>query len=216
MASADETGAPAREQHRPGEREGGARVVGQPARIRGRKELGPLGKRGVVLLDVGLDGLRRPQPVAQRRARMRLPHRQGEPVNDRIGNAAAFGHPVERHGLVEAAHVRRPFDDLALPAEPERCAHADDRQRFEIDARRVVAIDGDLGLAGQAALLQRREIHERKPHRPLDLVDIGAGEKDRRIGGVDPSRPAVKPIRARVGEQAKDRVLRMRLVNQSL
>ena len=111
--------------------------------------------------------------------------------------------------LVEPAHVHDPFDDFARTPDRERRAVANDRQRLEIDARRVVAIDGDFGFASRPPLVERREIHERKPDRPLDLIDVGAGKKHDRVGGVGAPDRGAQPVRARVGEEAEHRLLRV-------
>ena len=106
--------------------------------------------------------------------------------------------------LVETAHVDDPFDGLARAADRQRLARANDRKRFEIDARRIVAVDRDFGLAGPPAPLERREIHERKGDRALDLVDLGPGEEDDSARGVDPLHRLVEAVGPGIGEEADD------------
>ena len=89
------------------------RIVGELARFRGREEAGPFREGGGVLLDIGFDGMGGARGVAQRRARMGPADRERELVDDRVGDAAALGDAVERRALVEAAHMRDPFDHFA-------------------------------------------------------------------------------------------------------
>ena len=94
-------------------------------------------------------------------------------------------------------------------ADAEGRAPAHDRQRIEIDARRILPVDRDFGLAGLAALLERREIHERELDRALDLVDLGAGEEDDRACGVDAPHRLVQAVRPGIGKKAEDLGLRV-------
>ena len=153
--------------------------------------------------------MRRSRAVPQRGARVGAADRQRQPVDDVVGYALPLGDPVERPALVEPAHVGDPFDDFAGAADGEAVVSAHDRQRLEIDARRVVSIDGDFRFAGLAPFVERREIHERKPDRPLDLVDVGSGEEHDRVCGVDARHRPARAVGARVGEEAEHRLLRI-------
>ena len=73
----------------------------------------------------------------------------------------------------------------------------------------ATAVDFDLRLAGRAALIERRQVHERELDRPLDLVGVGTGEKYDRIGGVYADDGLAKPVRPRIGEKAEHRLLRL-------
>ena len=209
VTAADESGRAARQQNRPRDGEGKARILGEAASVRRREHVRPFGECGIVLLDIGFELVRRPHGVAQGGSRVRTADPQRELVDDGVRNALPLGDPVERRRLVEPAHVHDPFDDFARTPDRERRAVANDRQRLEIDARRVVAIDGDLGFASRPPPVERREIHERKPDRPLDLIDVGAGKKHYRVGGVRAPDPAAQPVRARVGEEAEHRLLQV-------
>ena len=147
------------------------------------------------------------RPVAPRRARVRAANGLGQPVDERAGKAVPLGDPVERRILVEAPHMAGPLDDLAVSAEPEAAGRHDDRQRAEIDAGRVLPVDRDLRLAGFAPLFEGREIHEREPDRPLDLVDVPPCQEDDRARGVDPADRLAQAECGFVGEEAESLVL---------
>ena len=100
-----------------------------------------------------------------------------------------------------------PFDDFAPAPDLERVVFARDGQRRQVNAWRVGAIDLDLRLASAAALVERRQIHERELDRPLDLVSVGTGEKHDRIGGVDPDDRLAQAMRFGIGKKAKNRLL---------
>ena len=102
-----------------------------------------------------------------------------------------------------------PFDDLAVPPDRERPALSRNRQRREINLRRQGAVDSDLRLASLTALVEGRQVHERKLDRPLGLVSVGASEKYDRVGGVYATHRLSKPIRPGVGEKAENRLLRL-------
>ena len=125
------------------------------------------------------------------------------------GTPPRSGDPVERGVLVESAHVDDPFDDLAVSPDRERPAPSRNRRRREINLRRRGAVDGDLGLASLAALVEGRQVHERELDRPLGLVSVGASEKYDRVGGVYATHRLGKPVRAGIGEKAENRLLRL-------
>ena len=160
--------------------------------------------------------MRRPGCAAQRGAGVGAPNRQREPVDDLVGNAIALGDPIEGRILVEPAEVRDPFDDLARASDRQEVPLAHDRRRLEIDAGRIVSIDGDLRLAGLAPLVERREIHEWKPDRPLDLVDVGTGEEHHGSRGVDAPDSLSQAVRTRIGKKPEHRLLQLdRLIHAS-
>ena len=85
---------------------------------------------------------------------------------------------AQQRRLVEAAHVHRPFDDLAVAAERERAVgRAGDRHAAEIDLGREPTVDLHLARAGRPALLERGEVHVGKANRALDLPGVLAGEE---------------------------------------
>ena len=71
--------------------------------------------------------------------------------------------------LVEATHVNGPFHDEAVATDMEGTAAADDRHNAQVNARRIRAIDHKLRLAGTPALVEGREVHERKSTARLTL-----------------------------------------------
>src|SRR5690606_25765865 len=86
--------------------------------------------------------------------------------------------------LWEPAHAHGPFHRLPVTAEGEPAIMlACDRNAAEVDLRRPGAVDLDLALAHGAPLFQRRQIHIRKTHGPLDLPRLVAGEEYERPVG---------------------------------
>ncbi len=65
-------------------------------------------------------------------------------------------------------------------------------------------IDGKLALASPAPLVESREVHERKPHRPFDLVDILASEEHRGAMSIDANDGLAKFMRRGVGQESED------------
>ena len=152
--------------------------------------------------------MRAPRRIPERRAGMGAADGERQLVDVSSDTRVPRGDPVERRILVEAPHMGDPFDDFALAADRKRLPGSRDRQRRQVDARRRSAVDRDLRLAGETALVERRQIHERELDRPLDLVRVGTGQKHdgaRRIDARD--RPA-QPVRPRIGEKTEDRLLR--------
>src|SRR5271154_7144040 len=141
--------------------------------------------------------------IPHRRAGVGAADRQGHLVNDRIRDAFARGDAVERRVLVEPPHVDDPFDDFALAANLERRASARNGKGREVNRRRIGAIDGYLCLAGGAALVERREIHEREPDRPLDLVGVGTSQKHDGGRRVDTPDRLAQSVRFGIGEKAE-------------
>ena len=139
---------------------------------------------------------------------MRFRHRAAERVRQPLIDLAALGQMVERLGLVEAAHLHRPFDRLAAAADGKAAGPARDRHHAAIDRRRERAVDLDLGLAGRFALLQRGIIEERKTHRALDLERALAGKEYRGRMGVD-ARDRRAAVGRRSGQKFHDGLLRI-------
>jgi hypothetical protein len=132
-------------------------------------------------------------------------------VGERRVDASLAGQMIEGQRLVEAAHLDRPFDRLAVAPERERAVRcARDRHHPAIDFRREGPIDRDLGLASCLALRQCGEIQKWKAHRALDLEGALAGEKDRSRVGID-ALDRLSAMGRRVTEQRQDRLLRVDL-----
>jgi hypothetical protein len=141
----------------------------------------------------------------------------GEPRDDGKIELALLGKMVERLRLVEAAQMNRPFDNVTVRSTKRQPARtAPDRHCAEIEVRRIGFVDGDLVLAGGAALFQRRKIHERKEDRPLYLVGVGAGEKNDGAMRVDPRNRSLKSIGRGIGEKGEDLALIFRRVHAAL
>ena len=119
---------------------------------------------------------------------------------------AAVGHAVEQPLLVEAAHDDQPVDgivgvltDLAKAELAVAAAHG---CGAEIDLRRQLVIDLDLGRAHRAAPFGRREIHVGELHGALELVAALRGEEYDRTVRVD------APLgRQMLGEEVDDLAL---------
>ena len=124
--------------------------------------------------------------AANRRARMGGGD-DGGSLPEEVGiEPAAVVDAVEGEGLVEATHVHQPLDRHTLAAERKRpVGPAHDGNGAEIERRREGRIDLDLPFAGNAPQLQGREVHERKAHRPLHLVDVRTREHDDGAVGLD-------------------------------
>ncbi len=60
-----------------------------------------------------------------------------------------------------------------------------------------------------AALVERREIHERELHRPLKLVNVGAGKKYDGVRRIDAPDRLAQSVRLRIGEKPEHRLLRL-------
>ena len=120
---------------------------------------------------------------------------------------------IERRVLVEAAHLDRPFDRLAVAAERETAVRlARDRDDAAIDLRRERLVDLKLGLARGLALRGGRIVEKRKLDRALDLVDALAGEEHRGRMGVDP--PHLRAAMGRgIAQQREHLVLRLGLMH---
>ena len=117
---------------------------------------------------------------------MRGHDRAGERICELGIDTALLGEMIERLRLVEAPHLDRPFDRLAVAAEREPPVRpARDRDHPPVERGRKRAIDLKLGLAGGLALVERRIVEEREFHRALDLQRAFAGKEDRGRMGVD-------------------------------
>ncbi len=137
-----------------------------------------------------------------------LDHHRGEVPEDVRRQITAIGDEIERLGLVEPLEMNRPLDRFAVAAEGEATGGiTGDRDHTSIKVGGIEPIDGDLGLAGGAALGQRRQVHEGKADGALDLVDVRPGEEDGRGVGVDAFDRCRQAVRRRVGEEAEDRLL---------
>jgi hypothetical protein len=123
-------------------------------------------------------------------------------------DASRAGEMIEGLRLVEAAHLDRPFDRLALAGNREPPIRlACDRNDAAIELRRIGAIDGDLSLAGGFALVERGIVEKRELHRPLELEGAVAGEEHHARMGVD-TLDRRSAMGRRVGEECEDRLLR--------
>ena len=120
MDAPDEAARAALDQERPDAPVGSRLALRQRRHLGGREQLGRLAELAVMLVDIGPHGLdpgRGREPAAPAHAR---PPRCGRAVGERGVDAAGIRQMIERERLVEAAHLDRPFDRLALPVERER------------------------------------------------------------------------------------------------
>ena len=101
----------------------------------------------------------------------------GEVVGERAPLLAVAEHRLLR----EAAHVHRPFDDLARG---RRAASLPSWRMIgneaEIDVGRVRPVDLHLAHGGRVAGVQRREVDEAQMHALAQLVGVIADEEDAR------------------------------------
>ena len=125
------------------------------------------GDRPAIVVRPGKAADRRQSVVIGGDARAQRRHHLGR-------ERAAVGHAVEQALLVEAAHDDQPVDgivgvltDLAKAELAVAAAHG---CGAEIDLRRQLVIDLDLGRAHRAAPFGRREIHVGELHGALELV----------------------------------------------
>src|SRR5215831_19720940 len=106
----------------------------------------------------------------------------GELVRECKVNRVGVRKVVERSGFVEAAHLHRPLDALAMACEPQ-CAVTlpGNRNHAKIKLRRKNAVDLKLRLASCLALRQHGEIEIRIANCALDFEgEIAAEENSRR------------------------------------
>ena len=111
---------------------------------------------------------------------------------------------VERAGLVEPPHMDGPLDRLVRRRRsqgPRRLPG--DRHGAEIDVGRIAPVHGDLRLAGLRRLVEGRLVEERKPDRPLDLVDVETGEKHHGGVRIDPDHRQEDVMGLPVGEEGE-------------
>ena len=128
--------------------------------------------RAAIVVRPGKAADRRQSVVIGGNARAQRRHHLGR-------ERAAVGHAVEQAVLVEAAHDDQPVDgivgvltDLAKAELAVAAAHG---CGAEIDLRRQLVVDLDLGRAHRAAPFGRREIHVGELHGALQLVAALAG-----------------------------------------
>jgi hypothetical protein len=107
--------------------------------------------------------------------------------------------------LLEAAHVHRPFDDLAAASELKPAAMGTRYwDAFQVDVRGKPAVHLELAHAGNTALLEGREVQIGKANRPLDLPGFGASQKDQADVSLTPLHATVQRIRRRIGQEGDD------------
>ena len=177
MTAANETGLAAFEQEPAHGLECEPRLVGELARRRRIEEIGPLAESGAVLLDVSLERMRGARAVPDRGASVHAADHEGQPVDDPVRDAPAIGDMIERGVLVESPHVDSPFDGFPVTPDRKGLALSDNRKRGQINVRRQRPVHCDFRFASLAPLIERREIHERERHRPLELVNVRARKK---------------------------------------
>ena len=172
----------------------------------GIEEGGRGGEGRLVLRDIIAERAREIEVGADRRTRVGGDDDARKTRDTFAREFSARGEAVEGHRFVKAPHAHGPFDDLARAADFQATGINDDGNDAQIDGGRVAAVDGKLGLAGEATLFQRGKIHEGKAHRALDLVNIVAREKDDGAMGVDALNRAA--MGRRVAEKGQNSVLR--------
>jgi hypothetical protein len=102
-----------------------------------------------------------------------------------------------------------PFGDFTVTPNHKGLALSDNRERRQVDVRRRRTIDCDLRFASVAALVERREIHERELDRPLELINVGAGKKYDRVRRIDALDRLVQSMRLGIGEKPEHRLLQI-------
>jgi hypothetical protein len=95
------------------------------------------------------------------------------------GNSTLPRHVAEQRGLLEAAHVHRPFDDLAAASELKPAAMGTRYwDAFQVDVRGKPAVHLELAHAGNTAFLKRGEVQISKANRSFDLPGFGSSQKN--------------------------------------
>ena len=129
----------------------------------------------------------------------------GQRLSEVIGERALLLAMAEHGFLREAAHMHRPFDDLAAATELQATFVAHNRHQPKIDARCVRPIDLHLAHGSGVARMQRREIDEAQVHPLAQLVGILADEKDAGdVGFNDINVFAVRSVRSRIAQEGAD------------
>ena len=81
-----------------------------------------------------------------------------------------LGDTIQRLLLIKARHFDRPFDRGAASTDFQTTVvGARDGDNPPVELRGITRIDFQFLLAGAFALLKRRVVKKRQPHRPLDL-----------------------------------------------
>jgi hypothetical protein len=110
------------------------------------------------------------------------------------------GDVAEELGLIEAAHVHRPLDDLAAASECEASTtSARDGDATEIDVGRQAPVDLDLTRTRHLAALERGKIHVGEGNGALDLPGVRTGQKDQVAVRLEPLHRLDARIARRVG-----------------
>jgi hypothetical protein len=122
------------------------------------------------LLDLALQCLASICAADDRRAPVRRGDNARQFGDDFEIKLVSLDEPVERAVFVKAAQMNRPFDDRASAAELQAETVFRNRNDAKVKAWGIRFIDGKLALASPAPLVESREIHKRKPHRPFDLA----------------------------------------------
>jgi hypothetical protein len=160
-----------------------------------RKQPRIFAERGIVLLDVLGEGVDPGRGLDHRGPRMSGRDASRELVCHHKIDLPRVGEAIERLRLVEAPHVDRPLDRLAVAAERKGAvATARHRDDATVKLRRKGPVGLDLGEAGGLALRERREVEEGETDGALDLEGALAGQEHDSGVGVDAAHgdPAVR------------------------
>jgi hypothetical protein len=117
--------------------------------------------------------------------------------------SVSLGEFVEQRRLLESPHHHEPIDHrtLSFEADPTVCGTGN-RSDLDIEVGRRAAVERELGLAGDPALLLGRKVEMRKFYRAFKLVGAVAGEKDQRHMGLDDIDPLdCRLIRGRLAQK---------------
>jgi hypothetical protein len=122
--------------------------VRQPRNPVARKELRHFPERFFVLTDVGSERSRCCRAVPQSCPCVGSQDRTHQFCEQGRSEIARVRNVIKRRTLVEAAHVHRPLDYLAVASERQCRSGPCDRFCAEIDSGSAWPVDLDLGLAG--------------------------------------------------------------------
>ena len=180
----------------------------------GRKQRGPCREVGIVLLDQALDGFCAAERLSQNRCFAMIDEdRITQVIEQSARQTFPLTDTIQSLGLVKAPHDQKPLDHRPLGIEGKTTVRLPPQGRdFEVNLRRIGAIERQLRAYRPLALRQRGEVEKTEAHLSLHLVSTVADKKDHRRVGVDPNDPVdAFGIVIRVGQEGDRLVLCRRL-----